>query len=100
MLRKILIIKQPSEKQFLKMKKVVKVKCKIFGPLDVSALLRRRLVKYLKFFFFRYLLVFTFLGGSGWIIYDIVMVSKFKQLCLESQKSQFTFYDKQKILDP
>ena len=34
-------------------------------------------------------LVFIFLGGSGWIIYDIVMVSKFKQLCLESQHSKF-----------
>ena len=29
------------------------------------------------------LLVFGFLGGSGWIIYDIVMVVKFKEACLK-----------------
>ena len=94
---KLLIINQPFVKQFLKMKKVVKVKCKIFGPLDVSALLRRRLVKFLKNFFF--LIMFSIhISGRLWLDYLRYRYGLKVQATLprKSKKSVQFFYDNPK----
>ena len=96
---KLLIINQPFVKQFLKTKKVVKVKCKIFGPLDVSALLRRRLVIFFRFFMSSFLIIFSiYISGRLWLDYLRYRYGLKVQATLprKSKKSVQFFYDNPK----